>query len=483
MATPATVVPLHAAASAADAAVRHVFDAQLDAALRLRRSTAAERVAKLEKLRDAVNTHSEAILAAAQQDLRKPAAEAELAEIVATLTEIGDAIRHTKRWMKPRGVWPTRLMLGTSGQIRYEPKGRCLIISPWNYPVYLTLAPLASAIAAGNTVILKPSELTPNFSAVMARLIRETFSAEEVALVEGDATVATALLALPFDHIFFTGSPAIGKLVMAAAAKHLASCTLELGGKCPTIVDASADLKMAAGMAMWTKFANVGQTCLAPDHLYVHESVKDEFLRHAREALVAYYGPDASTQKQTPDLARIVNPRHAARIAGLVKDALDRGAEILAGGEMDEANRYIAPTLLGKVPADAKIMHEEIFGPVLPILPYSDLDAVIAEINARPKPLALYIWSKSRLNIERVLANTSSGGACVNHSVMHAMHSSLPFGGANNSGIGRAHGHAGFKDFSNERSVLEGKLMAARVFFPPYTERLLKLLRFTRRVV
>ena len=278
------------------------------------------------------------------------------------------------------------------------------------------------------------------------------------------------LLALPFDHIFFTGSPAVGKVVMAAAAKNLTSVTLELGGKSPTIIDETADLKMAAQTLMWGKYTNCGQTCIAPDYIYVHPSVKDAFVAECRAVIKACYGETAAEQMASKNLARIVNTRHTQRIAGLLADAKQKGAKVVLGGEVSEKDCFIQPTFLENVPADARIQSEEIFGPLLPILTYTDLDAVIAHINRQPKPLSLYIWSKSERNIERVLKGTSAGGTCINHCVVQYGHANLPFGGVNNSGIGSAHGFYGFKAFSHERAVVRTRIMLARTLFPPYTE-------------
>jgi aldehyde dehydrogenase (NAD+) len=358
-------------------------------------------------------------------------------------------------------------MAGNSAQIRYEPRGRCLIISPWNYPVNLTFGPLVSAIAAGNTAILKPSELTPHLAAAMAKFVREVFADDEVALFEGDATVSQALLELPFDHIFFTGSPAIGKVVMAAAAQNLTSVTLELGGKSPTIVDESADLDLAAQNILWSKYTNNGQTCIAPDHVYVHEQVKDAFVARCRAMLEKAYGTDEASQRTSPYLARIVNRRHAERVKDLLDDATSRGARVLVGGTTSVADHFVAPTLLDNVPTEARITSEEIFGPLLPIYGFRDLEAVIRRINAAPKPLALYVFSRSDDNIERVMRQTTSGGACINHTVVQYLHGRLPFGGVNNSGIGSAHGHFGFRAFSHERAVVRSRLsFAARLFSP-----------------
>ena len=459
--------------------ISSVFDSQAATALRLRSSTAAQRVEKLRRLRDAVLARTEDIYSAAYADFRKPQGEVDLAEILPVCAEANDAIAHLKKWMKPTRVWPTLLTMGTRSHVQYMPRGRCLIISPWNYPVNLTFGPLVSAIAAGNTAIIKPSEMTPHLSGVMTRIVRETFDASEVAIFEGEADVAQTLLDLPFDHIFFTGSPAIGKRVMAAAAQHLASVTLELGGKSPTIVDAGANIALAAQNVMWAKFANAGQTCIAPDYVYVHESVKDEWVANCKAIIEKAYGKSFDEQQLSPHLAHIVNDRHTARLKGLLDDASARGARVLFGGGVSEPACFVAPTLLDSVPADARIMEEEIFGPLLPVIPFSDLDSVIANINAAPKPLALYIYSGDDEHIQRVLQQTASGGACVNHSLVHFLHGRLPFGGVNNSGLGNAHGHYGFKAFSHEKAVVRSQFSLAATLFsagevPPYVRKFMK---------
>ncbi|HJV85163.1 MAG TPA: aldehyde dehydrogenase family protein [Noviherbaspirillum sp.] len=460
------------------ARIKEVFASQLETALRWRVSTANERIARIRKLRDAMMAQREAFYEAFMQDYRKSPAEVEASEFLPVMDEVRHAIGRIKRWMKPHKVWPTSTMLGTSGWVQYQPRGRVLIIAPWNYPLSLCFGPLVSALAAGNTVMIKPSEMTPAVSALMGRVISEVFPQSEVALFEGGTATSQALLDLPFDHIFFTGSPAVGKIVMSAAAKHLTSVTLELGGKSPTIVAPSADIRLAAETLMWGKFLNGGQTCVAPDFVYVHESVKDAFIAECRKIIHARYGATAHEQKHTSDLTRVVNQRHTQRVASLLYDALTRGAAIQAGGEVDVAQCYIAPTLIDHVPPGAQILEEEIFGPVLPILPYTQLDAVIADINARPKPLALYVWSRDRKEIDNVLMRTSSGGACVNHCVMQFAHGELPFGGVNNSGIGNAHGHFGFKAFSHERAVLRSSpLMLVKMFYPPYTEARRRIIR------
>ncbi|MGE5451324.1 MAG: aldehyde dehydrogenase family protein [Acidobacteriota bacterium] len=462
------------------AEIQRVFDSQLATALAWRESTAAERIARLKKLRDGMMARREDFYAAFQKDYRKPSAEVEATEFMPVLDEIRHAIGSLKKWMKPTKVWPTIASAMTSSWIEYQPRGRSLIIAPWNFPLNLCFGPMVSALAAGNTVILKPSEMTPAVSAVMAEIIGSIFPGNEVALFEGSLPTSQALLDLPFDHIFFTGSPAVGKVVMAAAAKNLTSVTLELGGKSPVIVDETANLRLTAEALMWGKFTNCGQICVAPDHVYVHESVKDKFVAECKAVLAERYGVTPQEQRNSPHLARVINQRHTQRIAGLLQDAQGRGARVLLGGEVDVSSCYIAPTLLEQIPQDAQIMSDEIFGPVLPVITYRELDSVVREINAQPKPLALYVFSTHKQRTRRLLAQTSSGGVAINHCVLHYAQGNLPFGGVNNSGIGNAHGHFGFKAFSHERAVLKsGPILMAKLFFPPYTGFKQKLIRAT----
>ncbi|WP_290663006.1 aldehyde dehydrogenase family protein [Aquabacterium sp.] len=462
------------------AVIRQVFDRQLATALKWRESTAAERIARLKKLRDAMMARREDFYAAFAKDYSKPSAEVEGTEFMPVLDEIRHAIGSLKKWMRPTKVWPTMATAMTSAWIEYQPRGRSLIIAPWNFPLNLCFGPMVSALAAGNTVILKPSEMTPAVSVVMAEIIAATFPPEEVALFAGSLPTSQVLLDLPFDHIFFTGSPAVGKVVMAAAAKNLTSVTLELGGKSPVILDETANLRLAAEALMWGKFTNCGQTCVAPDHVFVHESVKDGFVAECRKVLAERYGATPAEQRKSPHLTRVINQRHTQRVAALLQEAQAKGANLLTGGDIDIATCYIAPTLIDQVPLDASIMSEEIFGPVLPLIAYRDLDAVVRQINAGHKPLALYIWSRNNERTRQILQKTSSGGVAINHCVLHYAHGNLPFGGVNNSGIGNAHGHFGFKAFSHERAVLKaGPIMMAKMFFPPYTDTKKKLIRLT----
>lgn len=476
----ARIVSLHSPPAPAaltpelEAQIQRVFATQRETALRLRSSSVAERIVKLKRLRASILAHRQSILDAAERDFRRPAAETEFTELMPVVTDISDHCRQLKKWLKPRRMRSTMVMAGTEAWVRYEPRGRCLIIAPWNYPVTLTLGPLVPAIACGNTVMVKTSEVAPAFSAVLVKIIRDCFDESEVAVFEGDASVAGALLALPFDHCFFTGAPAIGKVVMAAASKHLTSVTLELGGKSPVIVDASADLDLAAATIAWAKHINSGQTCVAPDHIYVHRSVEKAFVERVCANLERWYGNGAAAK--SAGLSRVINVRHTQRVAALLDDATSKGAKVVFGGAVDVPEHFVAPTLLADVPADARIMQEEIFGPLLPIIPYDNIDEVIASINAAPKPLALYIWARNTQLTDRIIERTSAGGTCINHVAAQFLHHNLPFGGVNNSGIGSYHGEWGIRAFSHERAVLRTRVMLVRMFFPPYTARVRKIL-------
>jgi aldehyde dehydrogenase (NAD+) len=462
----ASVTPTSRSNYHVDAEIQRVFDAQGVTALKLRTSSVEERITRLKRFKATILANRDAIIEAARLDFQRPAIEVDFTELMPVLMDISDTCRHLRKWLKPKAVRPTAMTFGTKAWIRYEPRGRCLIIAPWNYPLTLTFGPLVPAIAAGNTVIIKTSEVAPNFSRLLAKIVREVFPEDEVAVFEGDATVAKALLERPFDHSFFTGAPAIGKVVMEAASKHLTSVTLELGGKSPTVIDASADLETAVKTIAWGKFINVGQTCIAPDHIYVHESVKDKVITLFKEHLRTLYGE--GTEPMNAELGRVINERHTQRIRNLIDDARGRGAKVLHGGIVDVSQHFVAPTLLGDVPAEAKIMEEEIFGPVLPIIGFRDLQEVVDSVNRAPKPLAMYIWTRTEGTAEYLIQRTSAGATCINHVGFHFLHHNLPFGGVNNSGIGSYHGEWGIRAFSHERAVLKTRLLVARMFFPPY---------------
>lgn len=460
------------------AEIDRVFDLQQDYQPFIRRTTAPERVRKLQRLRAKLLERRQDLRDALHADFRKAQAEVDLTELVPVLMEIKHASKHLAEWMQPKKVSTPLTLIGTSSEIRYEPKGVALIISPWNYPINLTLGPLVGAIAAGCSVILKPSEHTPHATRVMKHLLDELFDEREVAVFEGEVDVAQHLLGKPFHHIYFTGSPEVGKIVMRAAADHLASVTLELGGKSPTIVDETADIEDAARKITYGKFANKGQTCIAPDYVYVHERVHDAFVEALQENIHAFYGPNAEARASSKDYARIIHEKHHRRLEELYAEAVTQGARSRAGGTGPSRERYLDPTVLTNVPTEARIMQEEIFGPLLPVLQYRSLDDALTAINARPKPLALYIFSENAATIERVLNHTTAGGTSVNDTLLHYMHPELPFGGVNTSGIGKGYGYYGFLAFSNERPVLRQNLKRSpfQQFYPPYTKLTQKLI-------
>ena len=459
-----------------------VFAQQKDYALELRKSDYRQRLAVLKRFETAFRGALDRIHESAAADFGKPGAEVDLAEIMPVLTELKHVRKHLKEWMKPEPVKVTISMLGTKSKIVKEPKGVTLVVSPWNYPFNLTFGPMMWAIAAGNTVIIKPSEMTPKMSEVIGQIVKEDLRPEEVSMFEGDADVASYLTNLPFDHIFFTGSPAVGKHVMAAAAKNLTSVTLELGGKSPVIVDKSANLKKASKSIGWGKFNNNGQTCIAPDYIYVHESIKDKFVAEMTATIKSQYGLGADAGANS-DYCRVVNAGHHGRITRLLDDAKAKGGVVLTGGEVATESQFIAPTLIEGMSDDSAIMQEEIFGPLLPIITYSDINEVISYINAKPKPLALYIYSKDNKLTDKVIRETSAGDTCVNQTVMHFLHPNLPFGGVNNSGIGKSGGVWGFRAFTHERSVLVDKHSSLSMFYPPYTPGVRKVIKATMKML
>jgi aldehyde dehydrogenase (NAD+) len=437
-------------ASAAE--IERIFKLQQQHQYTVGKTTARERKEKLKRLHKAVLARRQDIRDALHADFRKHPSEVDLTEVFPVTSEIKHAIRHLSKWMRPRRVTTPMALLGARSYVHYEPKGVVLVIAPWNFPINLTFGPLVTAIAAGNCVMIKPSEHTPHASAVTKSIIEEVFDESEVAVVEGGIETSTSLLSHPFNHIFFTGAPAIGKVVMEAAAKHLTSVTLELGGKSPTIVDETAQVDAAAHRLAWAKFTNNGQICIAPDYVFVHESKKDEFLAKLTHNIEKFYGLDA---RHSDSYARIVNHQHYQRLNGYLEDAKEKGATVVYGGRTEGSEDYIEPTVLTDIDPTSQVMTEEIFGPLLPVQTFKSLDEPIAAINSREKPLALYIYSRSKANTDRIIQNTRAGGTCINHSAVHFFNNNLPFGGSNNSGIGKGHGFFGFEAFSNPRGVLK----------------------------
>jgi aldehyde dehydrogenase (NAD+) len=412
-------------------------------------------------------------LAALAADLRKPPAEGWATDMGAINAEINALHDNLSSWAQARPVHvPLRLGVGRA-RVVPEPLGVVLVIAPWNYPIHLLLLPMAAAIAAGNAVIGKPSELAPATSALMARLVPLYLDEGAVAIVEGGPEETTGLLAERWDHIFYTGNGRVGRIVLEAAAKHLTPVTLELGGKSPVIVDSEADLDVAARRIAWGKFLNAGQTCLAPDYVLVHRDVEEPLLAKLTDAVKGFYGDDP---RRSPDYARIVNDRHLQRLGALLRD-VDPG-RIVTGGQLDAADRYLAPTIVRDASWDEAMMADEIFGPILPVLAVDDVDAAIETVNAHPKPLALYIFTSRSGVAERTIERTSSGGVCVNGTVLQIATPGLPFGGVGDSGMGAYHGEYGFQTFSHQKAVLDRATWFDPWFsYPPYNRLKDRILR------
>lgn len=419
------------------------------------------RLEQLSKLRAAIQEYETRILDALAADMKKPQFEAYVSEVGFIYQEINYVLKHLNRWTKPQRVSTPLLHQPGSSRIYTEPKGEVLIISPWNYPFQLLISPMIGAIAAGNCVVLKPSEIAPHTSRVVRDMIQSHFPEEFVAVFEGGVEITQQLLNERFDHIFFTGSTAVGKMIMAAAAKHLTPVTLELGGKSPCIVDSETNVEVTARRIVWGKYFNAGQTCVAPDYLYVHSSVKGKLLNALQAQIKDFYGDNPA---QSPDYARIINDRHFNRLRSL----LAKGTPIV-GGQTQEQERYIAPTILDHVTWQDPIMQEEIFGPILPILEYQDLSEVIQNVRIQPKPLALYFFSTNHDNQRKVLENLSFGGGCINDTIVHLSNPDLPFGGIGDSGMGNYHGRKSFEAFSHTKSVLKKSFFAdIKLRYPKY---------------
>ena len=414
-------------------------------------SDAATRKAKLARLKAAVEAHADDIIAAVLEDTRKPAGEIRVTEVLNVTANIQRNIDNLDAWMRPTEVTPS-LNPADRAQILYEARGVCLVLGPWNFPLGLALGPVAAAIAAGNTCIVKLTDLCPATARIGATIVRAAFDEKDVALFEGDVSVATALLDLPFNHIFFTGSPRVGRIVMAAAARHLTSVTLELGGKSPVIIDDGVDIGPIAAQLAAAKQFNGGQACISPDYVFVKEDAKAALV----EGFAAGVGKalyDDAGQLKKDSIAQVVNRANFDRVKAMFDDAVAKGATVAVGGRFDAADLTIHPTMLTDVTPQMTILQDEIFAPVLPVMTYETLDQAIGYIEARDKPLALYVYSNDAATIDTVLARTSSGGVTVNGLFSHYLENNLPFGGVNTSGMGSYHGYFGFKCFSHERAV------------------------------
>lgn len=423
------------------------------------------RIQQLQRLKEAIEENREGIISALGADLHKPEFETVLTEIGVCLEEINYALKHIKSWTKPQRVKASLTVQPAKAEIIAEPLGVVLIISPWNYPFQLAISPLIGAIASGNCTIIKPSELSSHTSGLIYKLFKDYFDPEYITVLEGDKEITQSLLTEKFDHIFFTGGTQIGKIIMSAAAKHLTPVTLELGGKSPCIVDQNTHLEYTARRIAWGKFINTGQTCVAPDYILVDAKIKTALVEKIREWVKQMYGDNPAVH---PDYGRIVSYKHFERLQSLLANA-----ELVFGGETNADELYIAPTVIENVSWDDAVMEEEIFGPILPIITYENLDSAIAQINSRPKPLALYIFSQDKEFQQQVLQRTSSGGVCINDTIMQLSSNKLPFGGVGDSGMGQYHGKASFATFSHYKSVLNRSFLCdLKLRYPPYQGKL-----------
>lgn len=423
------------------------------------------RIEQLKKLRSVIVEYEDKIKEALYKDLRKSATEAYVTEIGIVLMDIDDTLKNLRTWAKPTRM-PTPLFHQlASSYIYHDPLGTVLIISPWNYPFQLLIAPLIGAISGGNTMVLKPSELSPNTSALINTMISENFAPEFIKVIMGGVAESKALLEEKFDHIFFTGGTEIGRQVYMSAAKHLTPVVLELGGKSPCIVDKDIHLEHTSRRILWGKYTNAGQTCVAPDYLLVHKSIKAKLIATMKKHLQEMYGDDV---QKSPDYGRIISARHYDRIVTLMQDGL-----VTHGGQQDKNDLFIAPTFVENVDRNMRIMQEEIFGPVLPILEYEHIDEVVNYINAGSKPLALYVYSSNNTIQDKIMEKCSFGGGCINESVMHVGQLRLPFGGVGDSGIGAYHGKASFDVFTHKKSILKKSTLSdLPIKYPPYKNNL-----------
>ena len=454
------------------------FNSILENHPKIKNTTSKERIIKLRKLKKNIFLYRDEIKKALFKDFKKSSSDVDLTEIFPVISEIKHNIRHLSKWMKDEIVPTPLTLLGSKSYIKYEPKGIILIMTPWNFPINLTFVSIINAISAGNSIIIKPSEISKNTSIVIKKIVANTFDKNEIKVILGGPKTAQKLLKLKFNHILFIGSPSIGKIVMQEAAKNLASVTLELGGKSPTIIDEKCNINKAAKRIAWSKFLNNGQVCIAPDYLFVHNKIKEKFIKQLILSIKDLYSNDPI---KSDDYCRIVNKKHFNRLINLLEDAKQLGSNIIYGGNINEKENFIEPTLLDNISEKSKMYKEEIFGPLFPIFDFNKIEEVIKFINKNEKPLALYIFSKNNNNIKTIINNTSSGGVCINHSTLHYSNNNLPFGGINNSGTGRCHGIYGFHELSNKKCILKQVLPSSPTdfLFPPYNNFKNKLIEFT----
>ena len=453
--------------------------------LRLRNSSLKERIEKIKRIENFISskTNHQVIADALYKDLRKSNEEVITTEITPTLLNIKQVVRNLKQWMQDEYVPTPITMVGMSSYIKYESKGNILMISPWNYPIFLSLYPLIYAIAAGNAVIVKPSEVSSYTSKVIANMLQALFSEDEVAVIEGSVKESTELLKLPFNHIHFTGSPKVGKIVMEAAAKNLSAITLELGGKSPVIVDGSGDIEKIAEKIAWGKTLNCGQTCIAPDFVLIKKDKLSDFTKYFKNSVDKFYNSKKQGIEKSKDYGRIVDENNFKRVESHLKDALKKGATIECGGELNEKEKFMAPTLLSNITLEMMVMQEEIFGPILPVLSYEKNSEIIELFQKMPSPLAIYIMSSDKKNIKFFIENTVSGGVSINELMMTVVNPNLPFGGVNNSGIGKSGGKHSFIDFSNEKGIVKKKFgNLLKLVYPPFKKNIFKYFKTITKI-
>lgn len=459
--------------------IKKIFELQKENSKIISQTSYKERKQKLKKLLKLILEKSGEIEKAVYYDFKKPAPEVKLTEIFTVTTEIKHALRNLNKWMKPKIISTPITFFGSSNKIIYESKRTALIISPWNFPFMLAMSPLVSAIAAGNCVIIKPSEYSPNTSTLLKKLLKEIFHENEVAVFTGDHATAQYLLQLPFGHIFFTGSTEVGKIVMEAAAKNLSSVTLELGGKSPAIIDVTANLKETAERISWGKFFNAGQTCIAPDYLIVNKKIKQKLVDELKTAVEKLYG-SLDKISSSPDYCRIINEKHTARAIEIFEEAKIKGANVEFGGDFDKQKKYFQPALITNVDLNSRLMTEEIFSPILPLITYEKEKEILEIINNNPNPLAMYIFSKNKNFTKYLISAIPAGGVTINDVVVHFVNVKLPFGGTAASGFGKSHGFSGFKSFSNEKPIMKQPAITPLKFlYPPYTKFVKKLIELT----
>ncbi|MCO4754784.1 MAG: aldehyde dehydrogenase family protein [Bacteriovoracaceae bacterium] len=451
-------------------ACEHVFELQKKYKNKAKVTDVHYRLKKLKAFRDLMIKNKAEIASSLAQDFRKPGLESDLTEVLPIISMINLLEKRLGKWMKDKKVKTPLLFKGTKSWVRREGKGNCLIISPWNYPFQLTVYPILTAFAAGNTCIVKPSEFTPSTNKIVRKLIEQIFTKEEVSIFEGEASLSTELLKLPFDHIFFTGSTNVGKVVMEAVSKNPSSVSLELGGKSPCVIGPNVDIYKACKRIAWGKMVNSGQTCVAPDYLLTLDENRDQVIESLSKSINKFYSQKKYATNE--DYSQIITERHGLRLEGLVKDAVNKGAKVHLGGSYHPASRVMEPTILSNVTSDMKLMQEEIFGPILPILSFETTDQMIEEINSRDNALGIYVFSDDKKFVDEVLNNTATGGATINDTLLNVGHPSLPFGGSGKSGIGMYHGKHGFDEFSNLKAVLSRHSdYGAGYFYPPYDEK------------